>query len=358
MTLFKTLKRDARNALSGNWSGAVPGMLIYGGAAFMLWFARAAALRFITVPTRPDPAFAGRYGFDNFFFARYLQTGVPENIFLLGFTVLSLLLMAPLMLGLIRWYRLLAYGGKPSLIELFHFFSSGRNYLRALWLHLNLTVRTYLWAAVFFAVPGAIFAASVLQINHSSVAGQTAGALATVGIAFSAVLTLLAMIFYCAFINKYFLAFYLICEDDSLSVRQAIRSSAAFTRGSRFGLLWFTLSFTGWYLLCIVFFPVFYVFPYVNAAFAMYAKHLIEKKRNPLPAATREFNTERAGDLPLEGDSDLTNRPTEQPEPDAWLPGDLAPLSATEPWFSPGDFRFSHPDGSDTSATEKPRGDV
>ena len=130
MTLFSRLKQDAKRVLRGNWGGAIAALIVFGGAWLLLYVLQAFAIELFVTPVTVEPGSLQRYGFSEFFFEQYASTSAVELIILAGFTVIQLLVLAPLSLGLTRWFWLLVRGEKPPLTELFHFFESGTLYLR------------------------------------------------------------------------------------------------------------------------------------------------------------------------------------------------------------------------------------
>lgn len=328
MTLFATLKQNSHRALRGHWGGAILGMLVLGGVSLLLYCLRGYVVHFFAPQTVPDPLFGARHGFEEYFFQQYAQISRQELAILGGAWLLNLLIVVPLGLGVTCWYWALVRGREFSLGEMFHFFGSGRGYLRAIGLHLQLLVRSFAWAVVFFLIPAAIWGSSVYLVNRTDGAVRGAGALLSLGMVFGAVLFLLAAVFYLVLLSKYLLAFYLVCEDESLSVRRAIKLSCAYTRGYRFSLFWYQLSFIGWFLLCVFVFPALFVYPYFNTALAMYASFLIEKNRFTPPNPTMEY---RVGQTGTQGEQTGAEPPVPPVEPALPEEPEEEPLPTWEP---------------------------
>lgn len=295
MSLFSALKSNARRALRGNWGKAILTLLIWFGASALLSVMQQIAVNMFAEPVDINPALAMRYGVNEYFF-QALQQNLPANLLIsLLFAVLSVLLLAPLGLGITHWYRQLVLGEAAPLSELFRFFESGKQYVRALWYNINLSVRLFLWAALFYLIPGGVLGGSVYTLYKVGEDGPRAtAALASVGVLLAGILFLLATVFYSAVVSKYLLVPYLLCEDDALRVSAAIRASARDTKGHRFSLVWFQLSFFGWMLLVALGlgFPLLYVWPYLQTAVAMYARYIMEKARHAPQVETREFVVE------------------------------------------------------------------
>lgn len=312
------LKKNAKLALKKNWGGAILIFLIVFGVAAML-----SILQQVVVTVFVDRSVVNETISD---FILDPSHGVPEALtirnlaaewIVIGvFSVLSLLFVAPLSLGEMRWFLKLIHGERMQVAEVFHFFESGRNFGRSVWYHINIYVRTLLWGIPIFAVPGCILGVSVYFLSGSEEVQRSSAAIASAGIFLAAILMILAGIFYAACVNRYALASYLLAESDEITVRKAIRDSVKFTKGFRFSLLWFELSYIGWFLLCVIAFPLLlYVMPYYNTAYAMYARYIVEKNRYSEPNLTKEF-VASSGDVTL---PESSAPELEQPEEDGGI---------------------------------------
>lgn len=95
------------------------------------------------------------------------------------------------------------------------------------------------------------------------------------------VLLFLALaVLYVAYMNKYFLVSYKLVEDDETPVSELFRQSIEETKGYRFSLIGFQLTFIGWQILAAIFPPVeLYVGPYYRTSLAMYARYIVETNR-------------------------------------------------------------------------------
>ena len=290
MTLFSTLKRNSKLALKDNWGRAIFVLLIHLGVSALL-----SALLWVATNTFLQPVFqnptmepAGLPLFELF-------TAYQRRLILLCvFTLLGCLVLAPLQLGRLYWFRWLVHGKSLPLNEMFRFFESFRAFRRAVWYYLNLHARALVWGLAFYAIPCGVMVASVFTLQGGG--ERSTLMLATVGLTFSVALLLLASILFLAFLNRYILVAYLLCEDEELRVCQAIRTSIRYTRGYRFSFLLYGLTFLGWLLVSALTLGLgaIYTAPYLNTAYAMYSRYIIEKNRYIPPNATQEFIVEAA----------------------------------------------------------------
>ena len=90
------------------------------------------------------------------------------------------------------------------------------------------------------------------------------------------VLMLVALPFTWWFGARYMAANLLLCDRYYYTVKEATRLSVALTRGRRWQIVGFYLSFLPWYLLCCLVLPLLYVIPYVAVAGTMMARYLFE----------------------------------------------------------------------------------
>lgn len=300
MGLFSMLKKNAKLALKGNYGRAILILLLIFGVTILITILEQIAFTvFIKGPSLyeiieefvDDPAYA---------LPELLDYYKIESIIVGITSVISLLFVTPLSLGAMRWFFRLVHGERMQIVELFHYFETLRGFGRSLWYNVNIYVRCLLWSIPFFTVPSAILGISVYFLSGGEEISRSSSAIASTGIFLASVLMLLASAFYAACISRYALVPYLIAENDDLTVRKAIRESVRYTRGFRFSIFWFELSFIGWMLLSIFVWPLLlYVMPYYYTAFAMYARYIIEKNRYCEPNETKEFAVAPDGAPPV-----------------------------------------------------------
>jgi uncharacterized membrane protein len=289
MGMFSMIKRNSKRALKGNWGKAVTLTLLVFGAVTLFAILQQAALEmFVTsrvpqaAPLPPNADFAQIAG--------YVAQAIPlaEWIIIGAFSALMVLIITPVEMGAARWFYALVHGEKQPLSEAFWYFESGRRYGRSIWFGVNLGLRGFFWSLLFFAVPGGLLGYSAYWLSREDVT-RAQSAAATIGALVASCLMLLAAVFYAACVSRYTLAVFLLGEGDDVTVGRAIRESVRYSKGFRFSLMWFELSYIGWFLLCGLFFPALYVWPYYSAGIAMYALYIIEKKRHEAASATLEF---------------------------------------------------------------------
>ena len=290
--MFSKMKQNSRLAMAGSWGGAA-------GIIFMLMALEGIISVFTTFATYavnggvffpPNPTMEYLRMMPIQF---YLQFGVQ-----LVRVVFAVFLLAPLWLGIYSWYMAIVKGEPERFTAVFIFFENSKRYWRAVWYSISMSLRFTLWAVLFFLLPFAIMGGTIGLSQRFSASGNSQLAIfSAMGMILAVLLTALALLLYIAYMNKYFLVAYLLATDPAISVGAAVKKSVQLTRGHRFPLLWSALSFIGWFIVTLVFFPIlFYTVPYARASFAMYAQYLIEDAHRNETAKneelTREFSAE------------------------------------------------------------------
>ncbi|MCL2057207.1 MAG: DUF975 family protein [Oscillospiraceae bacterium] len=305
MTLFQTLKRNAKYSLRGNWGKAAAAPLPLVFCWLILAGLRQYALRLFTVA--PEAA-------EGMTVAGLLanRMSLPEIVILSAFVAASVLLEAPLLLGIMKWHYRLAEGVPVPYTEIFCFFDSAKLYCKAIWLFITLSVRAFLWAFLFFSLPGAMLGMSAALINRrlAFLEEQSRASSAIGGLALfvSVLLMVAALILYAGFMNRYTLGLYMFFEEPGARITALLRRSVRYSHGYRMNMLGFFLTFIGWFLLCVFIAPLFYAVPYCLASMSMYARYVIERRtreETDVSEHTREFTVE-----------DQSYTPDPEPEPE------------------------------------------
>ena len=288
--MFSKLKRNARLAMSKNWSAAIGIILIALAVELViglfLMFANYALNGGFIMPRNPTMEQLNML-------AMYLSRMLGVQLVRVFFVVF---LIAPFTLGIISWYMSVVRAVPQRFSGAFIFYENGRRYWRAVWYSVSMSIRVTLWALLFFLLPFAVMGGTIGLTQRFSINGNHKLAVfSAMGMILAVLLLLLALFLYLAYMNKYFLVSYLLASDPDISVRLAVKRSVQITHEHRFSLLWYGLSFTGWFLLTLVCPPLLlYTVPYTCASLAMYAQYLIESYHHEQKQDeyTREFSPE------------------------------------------------------------------
>ena len=183
-------------------------------------------------------------------------------------SLVQLCIMAPLTLGAANWALELSDGRSNAIGELFWAFDNAAWY-RSVWMSITVAVKTGLFAIAVEAIPTVMMAIGAANLWENRSLGVP---LVVIG----SVLMLVALPFTWWFGARYMAANLLLCDRYYYTVKEATRLSVALTRGRRWQIVGFYLSFLPWYLLCCLVLPLLYVIPYVAVAGTMLARYLFE----------------------------------------------------------------------------------
>lgn len=292
MILYKTLKNDAKLALRGNWGRAIVVTSIFAVLVLILTGLQQYAAD-ILVGSLAYPGVA-------FNDIPYLVMET-ETLLLFAFAMLTILLVFPMEMGMLRWFYRLVHSEDPSVGEAFTFFDGIRKYIKSIGLYINITVRAILWAVPFYTIPSVVMWLSIQLVNGRLflIGGnpRANASFGTMGMILSLLLFTLSTLLFVIFMNRYTLAIYFYFDDMETSVITAIKNSVKYSKGYRLSLFRFQLSFIGWLLLCLLIFPALYLIPYYNTSMSIFARYIIEKKCSTVPVyastseqATMEFH--------------------------------------------------------------------
>lgn len=183
--------------------------------------------------------------------------------------IISLFIVFPLSIGVIRWTYKVATGESPSLDEIFYYFRNKNLYIRSVKFSLFLTIRTLVIFALC-TIPGIIISfCSVFVDNINCSLGDVMLALGTI-------ITCIGIVAATVLLIRYFLAQYLFIIDDAVDPKECLKSSWKMMNGNMMKVIKLLLSFILWILLCCLVIPIFYVMPYMMVSEAICAKWLID----------------------------------------------------------------------------------
>ncbi|MDD4317502.1 MAG: DUF975 family protein [Victivallaceae bacterium] len=79
---------------------------------------------------------------------------------------------------------------------------------------------------------------------------------------------------------NYFVVYYVLADDPAMSASDALKRSKALMYGHRFQVLMLSFRFIGWFLLCVLTLGIGFIwlFPYMNAAFAVFYNSILPGK--------------------------------------------------------------------------------
>ena len=211
---------------------------------------------------------------------RYLSISIPENYriimtvtkcFLIALTgVFSFLFYSSVSVG-----EQAFYGGrmrkKKNCLKRFIFWFNPERSTKAFVLKLLLFALKSMWSIIFL-LPFTVTAAFIFAVAFSGgievylLLSLTCGAL---------ILLITGLVFRFIFVQRYFLAEFILTEDPSLKPLQCIKRSKNIIDGHLFSVIRFKLSFLPLFISCILIIPSIFVYPHYKQCRTIIAKELM-----------------------------------------------------------------------------------
>ncbi|HEX2937494.1 MAG TPA: DUF975 family protein, partial [Ruminiclostridium sp.] len=236
----------------------------------------------------------------------YINLDINSLLISAVFSIITFCLLSPLILGMAEWYWNLTSGTKPEIGHVFGWYGSGRLFGKSLLLRINVGVRQAFWGILCFALPGALTIAAQYFIKDINLNAKSFTAAEIQNISYGGLLMMAGLFFFAGGMflyifatSKYILANYLVVEDTTVKTTKAVQNSIRISKGYRWELTKFVLSYAGWALgfFAAVFFStvsglvigsvmmlltaamVLYVIPYYYSALTLFVKHIIFASR-------------------------------------------------------------------------------
>ena len=303
MGLYRTIKQNARRAMSGAWGRAVGILLVSLIPAALIKLLEQGIRMACGVAFYADYNRTPGVALDNMANASLASAAIT-----LAAALLVLIVTAPLAQGVCRWFYRRTAGENDPLGEIFHYFETAGDYFRALGLRFGVGLRLALWAALLCAPLVAARVFSAVYLRRMALPGFASAFFWLLVIAWS----MLAAILLAMLALRYLPAPYLLAEHPDWKARQAF--AGWWTPAILALLLVAGLPFIGPFyrydllavagvLAVIQGLMLLYVAPYMRACFAVYARYLIQlgegAGEEPPVDLTREYRPEElSGELP------------------------------------------------------------
>lgn len=205
------------------------------------------------------------------------------NVASLTLSLTALLLLVeffgmPLIYGALRWFWFSVHNAEVPISEVFCYFSSGREYAKAISLSFRIFIRIVAILVVCY-LPSIIITV-IRQPELYNLFGFAMPYFVSSLWALNSVLELFGTILSAILLLRYFAAPILMINDINVSPQEALHLSVIISKQANGRTLGFLLSFVGWGLLALLVVPLLYVFPYFLACYAVYCKYLIANYNN------------------------------------------------------------------------------
>lgn len=253
-------KSNAKNYLKGNFVSAVAVSLVFVSVVCLVFMLRALIESLFKIG---DTSFA-------------LTVDILHPIKLLGLLTRSAVTLAsfctligPVYLGVFRWFWYLTADRVLPVGQVFYYYSKGI-YKKTLGFILHFSLRVLVNSFLFFSP-------YILTVALSSPPlYRLFGGTVPIFMASLAHLTTLFSIVGAALVIWYLFRFFLIvpiyCNDDSITINEAVLLARHFSYYTASGYFSFLCSFLGWFSLCLFAAPIVYVLPFFFSANAMYCR--------------------------------------------------------------------------------------
>lgn len=184
----------------------------------------------------------------------------------------TILITNPIFLGVGRWFWRITGGADDSLASVFYFYSTAGRFKRSISYAINIFLRVTI-VGIVFSVP--LYVQSYLDLdNLSGISGLSSLLASGIG-ALSALLSNVGALIVVWLSTKYFVAQYIMFNDETLTPGEAILISAKVMKRRVFRTIGFFLGFFGWLILCLLILPIMYVIPLIMMSGVLYARYTI-----------------------------------------------------------------------------------
>lgn len=187
--------------------------------------------------------------------------------------IAAVFLLCPLGLGVVYFYRRLAWGEKDNVVVVFRYFGSRRLYMRSLKLTAVVLSKLVMVGIVLYipAITLTLISSNRFYLAFGSTMPVWAPGLWIIAsflrVLASVMLVLLSLKYYAA-------AFIAVCAED-LSPSDAAAISLTISRGTYSDFLWLTLSFLPLIILSVFLLPLIFLMPYFITSYIVHCRFAV-----------------------------------------------------------------------------------
>ncbi len=278
---FTEIKKAAKGSLKHRWAEAIAVSLVLLATSLLNTVMQTALQIIFKVDTVWSPV---------------SPTNVPINSIIasIGITLFSavftLIVMLPLLFGVMRWFWLMTGGGDPSVGEIFHYFSSGRQFFKALGISVSIFWRLILGAVLCF-LPYAIIAI-LTNSDFYSLLGISMPPIMSSLYSLATILEALGFFLLLLWISGYAMFYTALFSEPELSARQTVKLTVTLSKTQRMRFVGFFFTFFGWVMLSLLLFlPMLYFLPFFMASLSIYGREVYRSaQRNSFTASAPDRN--------------------------------------------------------------------
>lgn len=198
---------------------------------------------------------------------------VSESIAVLLQYVFIVMLILPLFLGLLRFFRRMQWGVNDDVVSVFHYFSDVKQYKRALDLILPISVQVFIRMIVFSLPVTILSTLSNDQFYKGMGLKMPAWAydLQAVIIFFE----IISIILVAVSSIRFYLAPFLYVADEDMDYAEAIHRSKVISKRTRLDFAFLVATLILWILLSVLIIPLIFTLPYFMLCYLVHCRFAV-----------------------------------------------------------------------------------
>ncbi len=198
---------------------------------------------------------------------------INDYAFYAAMVVLSVFLIFPLFLGVLRFFRRLLWGEDDGPIIVFHYFSSAKQYYRAFRFTLVFGLRYFLSALVLF-VPAFIVKLFSETFFYDLFGLKMPAWISNMWV-LSVFLTAAAAVVFFFVGLRWYIAPFLYVADEEMDASEAIHMSVVISRSTALEFFTLILSFVLYIAASFLMIPIIFTMPYFIAAYMVHSRYAV-----------------------------------------------------------------------------------
>ena len=263
------IKKNARDAMSGNWGKAVTAVLVVFCVNLLFAYLEQILYALFRISGYVDIGNTPALFLDDQVNISWLALGITAGMYVVKFV-----LMSPLLVGVTKWFYQVVEGKYPPFSVIFDYYASLRTFGKALGVQFQVSLRIALMGIVV------LLPSTCLRIVLQYLPAAGSDSLSLMGAVLyllTNLVTVLSWLFLGYLSLRYFLCFFLLAEKDEVPVKKILQTSVRTMREYKEEIFTLFLSFIPWLLLCALILPAFFIAPYLAATAALYGKIYISR---------------------------------------------------------------------------------
>ncbi len=189
------------------------------------------------------------------------------------FAGLCFFVLAPLFMGVIRYFWRLSCGTADNPISVFYYFNSAKIFFKTLQLVFSLALRVAV-SYLIFSIP--VFAFRLISGSWLYSVLNMPIPIWTVNLTgVISILRLIAFIATLFSVIKYYLAPMLFVADENIDTAEAMHLSTVISKRTLLDFIFLVFGFFGWLLLCLLIIPLIFTVPYILTSYLVHCSYAV-----------------------------------------------------------------------------------